>query len=87
MIGRTCNTYRERRCAYRVMVGKPEGRRPLETARRRWEIILKWIFEKYEGGRGMDWIGLAHDTDRWRALVNAVMNLQVPQNAGYFLTR
>jgi hypothetical protein len=49
-------------------------------------IILKWVFEKCLGGGGTDWIDLAQDRDRWRALVNAVTNLQVSQNAGNVLT-
>ena len=52
----------ERRGAYRVLVGKPEGRRPLGRLRRRWGIILKRIFERLDGG--MDWISLAQDRDR-----------------------
>jgi hypothetical protein len=66
----------EGRGAYRISVGRLEGRRPLGRPRRRWWIILKWIFKKWDGG-GMDWIDMAQDRDRWRALVNAVLNLQV----------
>jgi hypothetical protein len=68
---------------YRILVGRPEGRRPLGRPRHRKGIILKWISKKWDG---VDWIELAEDKDKWRALVNAVMNLRVPQNAGNFLT-
>ena len=67
----------ERRGLYRVLVGKSERRRPLGRSRRRWDDNIK--MELQEVGCGdMDWIELAQDRDRWRALVVAVMNLQVP---------
>ena len=67
----------ERRGVYRVLVGKPEGKRPLGRPRRRWEDNIK--MDLYEVGcGGVDWIDMAQDRDRWRALVNAVMNLRVP---------
>jgi len=67
----------ERRGVYRVLVGKPEGKRPLGRPRRRWEDNIKVDLEEVGCG-GMDWIELAQDRDRWRALVNVVMNLRVP---------
>ena len=66
----------EGRGAYRVLVGKPEGRRPLERARYRWEDNIKMDLREV-GWWGIDWIDLAQGRDRWRAVVNTVMNLQV----------
>jgi hypothetical protein len=66
----------ERRGAYRALVGKPEGRRLLERPRRRWGDNIK--MDREVGWGGIDWIDLAQDRDRWRALVYTVMNLQVP---------
>ena len=63
----------EERGVYRVLVGKPWGRRPLGRPRRRWVDNLQEVGCGY-----MDWIGLAQDRDRWRTLVSAVMNLRVP---------
>jgi hypothetical protein len=67
----------EGRGLYRVLLGKPEGKRPLRGPRRRWEDNIKIDLQEV-GCRGMDWIELAQDIDMWRALVNAVMNIQVP---------
>jgi hypothetical protein len=66
----------EGRNVYRVLVGKPEGKRPLERPRRRWEDGIKMNLREIGWG-GVEWIHLAQDRDRWRAVVNAVMNLQV----------
>jgi hypothetical protein len=71
----------ERRGIYRVLVGKPEGKRSLGRLRHRWEDNTKMDLQEVGLG-GMDWIKLAQDRDRCQALVNAVMNIQVPQNAG-----
>jgi hypothetical protein len=67
----------ERRGVYRVLVGKPEGKRPLRRPRRRWEDNIKMDLQELGCG-SMDWIELAQDRDRWRALVNAAMKLQTP---------
>ena len=66
----------EGRGVHRVLVGKPEGKRPLGRPRRRWEDNIKMHLQEV-GGVG-DWMELAQDRDRWRALVNTVMNLRVP---------
>jgi len=75
----------EERGVCRVLVGKPEGKRPLGRPRRRWVDNIRT--DLHEVGCGyMDCIGLAQDRDRWRTLVSAVMNLRVPWDAGNFLT-
>jgi hypothetical protein len=61
---------------YKVLVGKPEGKRPLGSPRRRWKDGIR-IDLREIGGGSVEWIQLAQDTDRWRALVNTVMNLRV----------
>ena len=75
----------EERGLYRVLLGKPEGRRPLGRPRRRWVDNIRMDLQEVGCGY-MDWIGLAQDRDRWRTLVSAAMNLRVPWNAGNFLT-
>ena len=68
---------RERGEVYRVLLGKPEGRRPLGGPRRRWVDNLRMDLQE-EGCGCMDWIGMLQDRDIWRTLVSAVMNLRVP---------
>jgi hypothetical protein len=67
---------RETRSACRILVGKPEGKRPLERPRRRWEDNIKMDLRE-KGWVGMDWINLAQDRDQWKAPVNTIMNLRV----------
>ena len=67
----------DERGVYRVMVGKPEGKRTLGRPRRRLVCNIRMDLQKVACGY-MEWIGLAHGTDRWRTLVSAVMNLRVP---------
>ena len=71
----------EGRGVYRVLVGKPEGKRPLRRLRRRWEDNIKLDLQKVGGVCG-DWMELAQDRDSWRALVSTVMNLRVPKMRG-----
>jgi hypothetical protein len=67
----------EKRNVYRLLVGKPEGKRPLERPRRRWIDNIK--MDRLEIGLSVeDWIGLAQDRYRWRALANSLMNFRVP---------
>ena len=67
----------ESRCVYRVLLGKSEGKRQLGRHRRRWEDNIEMDLQEV-GLVGMDWIDLAQDRERWRALVSAVMNIRVP---------
>ena len=78
-MGGACGAYGGR--VHRVLVGKPEGKRPLGRPRRRWEDNIKMDLQEVRGGCG-DWMELAQDRDRWRALVSTVMNLGVPKMRG-----
>jgi hypothetical protein len=76
-IGRACSTNGEKRDAYGILVGKPEEKRPLRRLRLKWVDNIK--MDLREMGWGViDWIDLAEDRDRWKAVVNTVMNLRVP---------
>jgi hypothetical protein len=78
-MGGAYSTDGEKRSAYRILVGKLEGKRSLGRPRRRWGDNIKMDLREIDWG-GMDWIDLAEDRDQWRALVNTVMNLWVPKN-------
>jgi hypothetical protein len=67
----------EKRNAYRILVGKPEGKTPLGRPRRMWVDNIKMDLREI-GWVGVDWIDMAQDRDQWRALVNTVLNLRVP---------
>jgi len=76
-MGWACGAYCEEKGVYRVLVGEPEGRRPLGRPRRRWVDNISMDLQKVGCGY-MFWIELAQDRDRWRTLLSAVMNLRVP---------
>jgi hypothetical protein len=76
-MGGACNVHGEMRSSYNILVGKPEGKRPLGRPRRRWLDNIKMYLRKI-GLEGVDWIHLAHDINRQRVIVNTVMNFQVP---------
>jgi hypothetical protein len=80
-VGGAYSTNVGKRNAYTLLVGKPEGKRPLAKPRHRWVDNIRMDLGEVGWG-DVDWIGLHQDRDRWRALVNAVMNLRVPYNAG-----
>jgi hypothetical protein len=75
----------DRRGVHRVLVGKPEGKRPLGRPRRRWEDNIKMDLQEVGGGCG-HWMELAQDRPKWWALVSAVRNFWIPENAENFLT-
>ena len=72
-----CSAYEERRGVYRILVGTLEEKKPYGRSRRRWEDNIKMDVQVV-GCRGVDWIELSQDRDRWRALVNAIMSIRVP---------
>jgi hypothetical protein len=75
----------EKRNAYRLLVGKPEGKRPLGRPRLRWVDNITMDLGEVRWGDA-DWIGLAQDRNRWRAVVNSVLNFRVPENVGKLLS-
>jgi hypothetical protein len=76
-VGKACGTYWKKKVAYRVLVGKPEGKRPLARPRGRWLDNTKMYFKEV-GWRGVDWIVLAQGVNRWQAVLSAVMNFRFP---------
>jgi hypothetical protein len=76
-MSRACSTNGENRNAYRILMGKPEGKRPLGRPRRRWVDNIRMDHREIKWD-GVNWIDRAQDMDQWRALVNTVLNLRVP---------
>jgi hypothetical protein len=84
VMGRAYSTYGGKRGAYWILVGTPEGRRPLGRPRRTWEDNIKMGLQ--EVGWGIDWIELAQYRNRWRAIVNTIAKVRIPKNGGKLLT-
>jgi hypothetical protein len=84
-MGEICSTNGEKRNAYRILLGKPEGKTPLGKPRCSWVHNIKTDLREI-GWDGVDWIDTAQDRDKWRALVNTVLNLRVKSNSGKFLS-
>ena len=84
-MGGACGMYEGQERCMQGLVGRPDVKRSLARPSRRCEDNIKMDLQEV-GWRGMDWIDLAQDRDRWRTLLNAVMNLRVPKNGGNFLT-
>jgi hypothetical protein len=82
-MGGSFSTNGEKRNAYRLLVGKPEEKRPLGRPRRRWVGNIRLDLGEVEWG-DVDWIGLAQDRNKWRALMNSVLNLRVPKMLGNY---
>ena len=83
-MGRACGAYGEGRGVHRVLVGKPEGKRPLGRPRHRWDDNIKMDLQELGGGCG-DWVELAQDRKRWRALMSTVVNFRCSIKCGEFL--
>jgi hypothetical protein len=83
-MGRACSTNGRKRIACRILVGKPEGKKPLGRSRRRWVDNIKLGLREIEWD-GLNSIDLAQDRNQWRVLVNTVMNLRIAYNFGNFL--
>jgi hypothetical protein len=84
-MGGACSTNGEKRNAPWILVGKPEGKRPRGKPRRSWVNNIKMDLREI-GWDGVDWIDMTQDRDQWRAPVNMVLNVRVPQNAGKFFS-
>jgi hypothetical protein len=76
-MGRACSTNGEKRNAYRILVGNPDGKRPMGRLRHRWVDNIKMDIREI-GWDGMDWIDLAQDRDQWRTLMNTMVKFRVP---------